>query len=124
MLLPLWMLRSLQMRRAQKLGLACLFLLATIGILFDVLRMVYAVYGSAITAYAALWDVLEPTIAVIISCLPSYRALFKHMHSEVVGSYDTLKTRPVDGVIRLNQKHHELRIDSAGLELGSSASLS
>jgi hypothetical protein len=69
------MLSGLQMRPMQKMGLGALFLLATIDVLFDILRTVYSVDGG-IVALDTIWDVLEPTVAVIISSLPTYRALF------------------------------------------------
>lgn len=121
MLLPLWMLHALQMQMIQKIGLACIFLLATIDILFDILRTVHTVNRDSLTTHAIIWDVLEPTIAVIISCLPSYRALFKHSRSRSAVWYKTLGSEARVGTPRAQRDACRLRSDFAGLELGSAA---
>ena len=77
MALPLWMLRNLQIRTGQKIGLTLLFLIATIDIVFDILRTTYNLRGGLIGIETIIWDILEPNIAVIISALPTYRALFR-----------------------------------------------
>lgn len=70
--LPLFMIKGLNMPITRKLGLAGLFTLATIDVIFDILRTIYSTRGAGWT----IWDMLEPTIAVIVSSLPTYRALF------------------------------------------------
>ena len=92
MILPLWMLHTLQMRAGQKVALAALFTLGMIDIIFDVLRTIYTVNGGAF-ALNTLWDILEPTIAVIISCLPTYASLFKPTQSKKSSSYKALAYR-------------------------------
>ena len=77
MALPLWMLKDLQIRIGQKIGLTLLFLVATISIVFDILRTFYDIYGGLIRLEVIIWDVWEPIVAVMISALPTYRALFK-----------------------------------------------
>jgi len=81
MILPLWMLKGLQMQRGQKIGLALLFLVATVDIIFDIMRTIYTVHGGAI-ALDTIWDILEPTIMVIISSLPTYRSLLGNSHKK------------------------------------------
>ncbi|KAK6593133.1 hypothetical protein ACHAPC_004623 [Botrytis cinerea] len=99
MALPLWMLKGLQMKTGQKIGLAVIFLIATIDVVFDILRTIYTVDGGAI-ALDTLWDILEPTITVMISALPSYRTLFGDRRKKST-SYKTLdhsgNTRRGDG---------------------------
>ena len=72
--LPLAMLRDLRVRPTQKWALVAVFVLALIDVVFDVLRTVYAVQGTAVALHT-LWDILEPTIGVMVCALPAYRAL-------------------------------------------------
>ena len=72
-LLPLWMLRRLQMPMGRKFGLAALFLIAITDLIFDILRTLYT--GGGVNNFHTIWDILEPTIAVIVSSLPTYKAL-------------------------------------------------
>ena len=76
MALPLSVLWGLQMRTAQKVGLACVFGVAMFVVIFDIIRTVISVRGGAVGAQSALWDILEATVAVIVSSLPSYRSVF------------------------------------------------
>lgn len=73
-ILPLFMLKGLHMKSAQKLGLAAMFLLGGVVIFFDIARLAIGDGGGAISL-ATLWDVLEPITAVIISSLIPYRVL-------------------------------------------------
>ncbi|MCJ1389046.1 hypothetical protein MMC18_001900 [Xylographa bjoerkii] len=92
MALPLWMLKGLRISRAQKIGLAAIFLIAFIDILFDILRTIYTVNGGAV-GLDTTFDILEPTIAVIISTLPTYRALFMtRKRSETGSSFGNIET--------------------------------
>ena len=84
--LPLFMIEGLQMPMTRKLGLAVLFSLATIDVVFDIVRTVNTVKRGPLT----IWDVLEPTTAVIISCLPTYRALFKTSRKQSDDAYRNL----------------------------------
>lgn len=83
------MLRKLQMRGAQKLGLAALFLMAAIVIFFDIARIAVGDGGGAISL-ASLWNMLEPTAAVIISSLIPFRTLFTRKKSRSTKSYRTI----------------------------------
>ena len=46
MALPLWMLKTLQIRTFQKIGLALLVLVATVDVVLDILRMIYDLNGG------------------------------------------------------------------------------
>ena len=70
MALPLAMLRSLKVTRAQKVALAGVFTLALVDIVCDIIRTVATFTATINTAF----NVLEPTIAVIICALPVYRS--------------------------------------------------
>ena len=89
MALPLYMLKGLQIPKAQKITLAGMFCLVCIDIIFDILRTVYTVNGGAV-ALATIWDILEAEVAVIISCLPTYRALLKTARKRDASSYKNL----------------------------------
>ena len=92
--LPLYMLKQLQkIPRAQKIGLASLFSIATIVIIFDILRAVYAL-GVGVVALDSVWDVLEPSIAVMVSALPIYRALFTTARKRDATSYKNITQAP------------------------------
>lgn len=91
------------MSTSRKVGLAAIFLLAVVDIIFDITRTIYTVDGGAVTLYP-IWDILEPTIAVIVSSLPTYKALSrvsrKKKHSSCQnlghganGSSDSTNTR-------------------------------
>ena len=86
MALPLYMLKGLQISQVQKMTLACLFCLAFIDIVFDILRTFYTVRGGPV----AFWDILEAEVAVIISCLPTYRALLTTARKRSAKIYQNL----------------------------------
>lgn len=77
MALPLGMLRSLHMARSQKIGLAAIFTIVVIDIVFDILRTVYtaSAYLSQFPDANAVWALCEPSVAVMVCALPSYRGL-------------------------------------------------
>ena len=77
MMLPLAMLKGLQMRTPIKVGLAGVFGCALITIAFDILRAVETDTEGGVPGSTALWTNLESAIAVIVSCLPSLVALFR-----------------------------------------------
>ena len=84
MAFPLYVLKGLQMQISQNLGLASVFCLAILVVIFDILRTVFSAKsarGGAVGASTALWDILEITIAVIVSCLPTYRAILTRKKS-------------------------------------------
>ena len=70
MALPLWMVKRLKISTGQKLGLAFIFSLATVCVVFEILRTV-----EALRHEQALYTILEVNFFVIISCLPTFRAL-------------------------------------------------
>ena len=74
MALPLSVVRSLHIKRSQKFGLACIFLLGFVTIFCDIARILVGGDGNGLKL-APLWDVLEPSLGVIISTLPTYRGL-------------------------------------------------
>ncbi|KAL8787522.1 MAG: hypothetical protein Q9213_002180 [Squamulea squamosa] len=92
-ILPLWMIRGLQISTSRKVGLAGLFLIAIIDVIFDITRTIYTVDGGAV-ALDTIWDILEPTIAVIVSSLPTYKALFGTTRKKQDSVYDALGHRP------------------------------
>ena len=115
MVLPIWMLKDLQIGVSQKGGLACIFLIATIGIIFDIIRIAIGDGGGALSL-AALWNVLEPTIAVIVSTLPSYRALLVSPKSR--SSSGRASGRSASKRKNLEQGDYELSKGSAATKSG------
>ena len=75
MAFPLWVLSTLQMGIRQKIGLATIFCLATLVIIFDILRTVISCSGGAVGAQGVFWDLCEANVAVLTSTLPTYRFL-------------------------------------------------
>ncbi|KAF2638105.1 hypothetical protein P280DRAFT_91111 [Massarina eburnea CBS 473.64] len=73
MVIPLVMLSRMLMPTSQKLGIAFIFSLVLITIVFDTLRTVFTL--SLRTDFIdenAVWSLLEPTIGVIVCALPCY----------------------------------------------------
>ena len=81
MILPIYMLRSIQIPRRQKIGLGIIFSLGTIIIMFEILRFLEFLpatdSGSSLTM-PVLWSVLETNVAIVVSCLPVYRTLLRN----------------------------------------------
>ncbi|MCJ1421266.1 hypothetical protein MMC32_007628 [Xylographa parallela] len=121
MALPLWMLKGLRISRAQKIGLAAIFLIAFIDILFDILRTIYTVNGGAV-GLDTTFDILEPSIAVIISTLPTYRALFmSRRRMETGSSFGNMKTSNISSNIKsATREAYELSPSETGFDLSES----
>lgn len=84
------------MSTSRKVGLAAIFSIAVIDVIFDITRTVYTVDRGAV-ALDTIWDILEPTVAVIVSTLPTYKALLRAPKKEKrAASYQTLGHDAVD----------------------------
>ena len=101
------MLKDLQIRLVQKIGLALLFMIATISIVFDILRTYYDIHGGIIMLEVVVWDVLEPIVAVIVSALPTYRALFKD-HQRMPRTYRRDEHAGKRAIVPEVRNRHEL----------------
>ena len=85
MALPLWVLSTLKMRLAQKLGLALIFCLATVTVVLELLRTVQSVYmlqhavGVASPKYAqvTLYASIEICVNAMLPSIPVYQVLFE-----------------------------------------------
>ena len=75
MVLPIWVIRGLQMSLGQKLGLSALFMMAVVDIAVDICRRIETLHGRPVRSNLLL-NVAEPAIAVMISALLPYRKLF------------------------------------------------
>jgi hypothetical protein len=101
MALPLGMLNKLgDIGVARKIGLAAVFLLASIVVMMGALRCVYT-FQSGPEAVDLLWDILDGTIAVIICSLPIYGALLRREFGSTEHLPVSQKT-PVARVVVLN----------------------
>ncbi|KAI9666543.1 MAG: hypothetical protein M1821_004479 [Bathelium mastoideum] len=69
------MLRKLQMRLFQKIGLGIIFCVAFVTIAMDILRT-YKSYGGGAFSDSFLYSILEADLAVTVACIPTYRAFF------------------------------------------------
>lgn len=74
MALPIYMLLGLQMRKGQKAGLAGVFCLGLVVVVFDILRTVESLVSGTFSG-VALWSSMEVSMAVIVASLPPYRTL-------------------------------------------------
>ena len=74
MALPLGMLRTLHVNRLERLGLAFIFLIATVEVALDIARVFMANWIS--NDFLTISSV-EPPMALILCALPVYRSAFK-----------------------------------------------
>jgi hypothetical protein len=75
-ILPLFLLRKLQISRRQSWGLVSIFILGGLAILMSVARLI-ALACSAATTQVAVWTALECSIAIIVACCPALRVLLR-----------------------------------------------
>jgi len=68
------MLLGLQMRKGQKAGLAGVFCLGLVVVVFDILRTVESLVSGTFSG-VALWSSMKVSMAVIVASLPPYRTL-------------------------------------------------
>ena len=80
MALPLFMIRHTGLNTAKKIGLALIFGLVLINIIFDVLRTAFTVNRELLRFPFEnnTWCHLQITTAVIVCALPCYGALLPH----------------------------------------------
>lgn len=76
MTLPLCMIRTLHMRLREKFGLAFIFAIVLVEVIFTILRVVFSVTTaySKVPMHNTLWASLDPIIAVMVCTLPCYRS--------------------------------------------------
>lgn len=72
MALPVWMLKDLHVKTSQKIGLAAMFSLGIIIIIFEILRTIKSL-GQTSFSEVAIYDVLENSVALIVSSITHYR---------------------------------------------------
>ena len=89
MILPLRLLVTLQISLKQKLGLACLFSLGTIVIVFAFIRLSKVTKATAESQInptteadgpilLSLWSTIEAAVSVIVANIPAFRSLLKN----------------------------------------------
>lgn len=140
MALPIYMLSGLQLRKGQKIGLACVFSLGLVVAVFDILRTVESLISGTFSG-VALWSSMEVSIAVIVASLPPYRTLLgiktrkgttryiswdryrqldkSNSHKASTG-FDSARTYPSGAFSSVDEEALELQI-SASSRKGSSA---
>ena len=118
MALPISMLRRLQIRRSQKVGLVAIFSIAFVIIAFDLLRTVKSINGGGFSE-STLYGILEMTVAVMISCLPTYRALLRADRKKTQVVHDEFIYKNLGGGSAAeSHPSKEGDRDSTGLERG------
>ncbi|KAG6988946.1 hypothetical protein G7Y79_00067g095610 [Physcia stellaris] len=89
--LPIWMLKGLQMHLRQKLGLGFMFSLAIIITVFDIVRTIKSEGQSSISE-VAVYNMAQSSVAIIVSSVSVYRSfLSSHRQSKKNSYYLTLK---------------------------------
>ncbi|KAH6690600.1 hypothetical protein F5X68DRAFT_253476 [Plectosphaerella plurivora] len=93
MLLPLGLIRNLQMNRARKMSIAGLFCLGWVCIAVSTIRVAYLGHNGGAgghtqpsTSWLALWGIVESGIAVIIGCGPGFYRRAKAASKAQTGS--------------------------------------
>lgn len=110
MALPWWMIKDLNVNKAQKIGLALIFSVATVCVVLDIVRTV-----EAVSQHQALYTILEINFVVIMSCLPTYRALmtiFQRHKSSRRPSGSSAWRSLEDGGSRKRAQHHSFALAS------------
>ncbi|KAF2727298.1 hypothetical protein EJ04DRAFT_505926 [Polyplosphaeria fusca] len=74
MILPLFMLPHIKIRRSQKIGLGFIFCICFVTIGLEILRVIQTLPGG-IFGNTILYGILESNFSVIVSCIPTYRSL-------------------------------------------------
>jgi len=69
------MLKNLKMQTNQKLGLALVFSLGIIIVIFEIVRTIKSL-GQSTFSEVAIYDIAENSVAVIVSSISTYRALW------------------------------------------------
>ena len=69
------MLKSLKRRTNQKLGLALMFSLGIIIVVFEIVRTIKSL-GQSSFSEVAIYDIAENSVAIIVSSISTYRALW------------------------------------------------
>ncbi|KAJ5782451.1 hypothetical protein N7457_004225 [Penicillium paradoxum] len=90
LLMPIHIVWSLPISKAQKLGLSGIFVLGFLTLIFDIIRLVVLIelsqMGADITynqVPASVWTCIEPAVGIVAACLANMRPLFKVLHTKV-----------------------------------------
>ena len=120
MALPVWMLKDLQMRTSQKVGLGIMFSLGLIVVVFEILRTVVSESQTSFSE-VAVFDIIEDCVALIVSSIPSYRSFQKTRRRQGTdGRYLDLKrstsTNHTGAKLRLRDFGSEDASDTSGFQ--------
>lgn len=88
MVVPLVLLRYIQINKRQKIALAAIFSVGGFIIAFAILRiaMINPATNQADPIWLAFWTVLESTVAIIVCSLPTFRSLIGHKKDKQVAA--------------------------------------
>lgn len=106
-LVPIHEVYKLDLPKVQKLSLVCIFGLAVLTVIFDIIRLVAMVELSQSTeevtvaiANATVWTCVEPAVGILAACLSNMRPLYKwavqkwHTEREETSSGNTTLCAP------------------------------
>ncbi|KAJ5457865.1 hypothetical protein N7475_009253 [Penicillium sp. IBT 31633x] len=89
LVMPMHIVWSLPISKAQKLGLSGIFILGLLTLIFDIIRLVVLIdlsrQGDDITynqVPASVWTCIEPAVGIVAACLANMRPLFKVVHTK------------------------------------------
>jgi hypothetical protein len=89
MSIPLALLRTLQLDRKKKIGLAVVFSLGCIIIAFAIIRMTQVIHHKVVDLVGlAIWSSVESAVSVVVGCLPPLKGFF----AKGIRSYTTKKS--------------------------------
>jgi hypothetical protein len=89
MSIPLALLRTLQLDRKKKIGLAVVFSLGCIIIAFAIIRMTQVIHHKIVDLVGlAIWSSVESAVSVIVGCLPPLKGFF----AKGIRSYTTKRS--------------------------------
>ena len=113
LILPIGMLISMKLSVLQKLGVASIFGIVLVDLVFDILRTIVTVdtiSGSPNLSQTIAFTLCEPSVAVIICALPIYQALLPK-HST---KHDKNSPRTIADVCRYQLRQQQMR---SGMDL-------
>ncbi|KAJ5489090.1 hypothetical protein N7539_003980 [Penicillium diatomitis] len=90
LVMPMHIVWSLPISKAQKTGLSIIFILGLLTLIFDIIRLVALVdlskAGNDITytqVNSSVWTCIEPAVGIVAACLTNMRPLFKLAREKV-----------------------------------------
>ncbi|KAH9204971.1 hypothetical protein DL95DRAFT_493910 [Leptodontidium sp. 2 PMI_412] len=96
LILPVVMVRKLQLPRREKVALAGLFMTGTLVCIVSIIRLkkvLFIISAADITWFASdvvIWTTVEVNVGIICACLPSFKPLLRRHFPRVLGNRNPL----------------------------------